>query len=142
VTSWIMTRKTVTVVALTFLVGFSACTGNSTGQKMLMKAKEAHEKRDFIASVQILNKITPKTAEVIYWHWKNEKEIGSLADGRSRDKPAPPKMSQEQTRPHHVFYSSNHWSQLFFAKSLCQLPYLKYAHNSSMPSHECHILPY
>ena len=33
--------------------------------------------------------MTPKTAEVIYWLWKNEKEIGSLADGRSRDTASP-----------------------------------------------------
>jgi len=100
VTSSIMTRKAVTVAALTFLAWSSACAANPNGKGMLVKAKEAYAKKGFIASVQILNKITPKTAEVIYWVWKNEKEIGRLADPGSK----------HSASPHHKYYlyAQNH----------------------------------
>lgn len=71
------------------LIAFSA-----SDKEMLERAKTLYEQKNYIASVDILEKIKDKSAEVIYWIWKNEKEIGTLADLPSR----------KETDPNHKYY--------------------------------------
>lgn len=52
-------------------------------------ARELYEAGDYIGSVETLEAIEPRTDEVIYWLWKNEREIGRLADPSARDAESP-----------------------------------------------------
>jgi hypothetical protein len=57
-------------------------------------AKDLYDAGDYIGAIEALETVEPRTAEVIYWLWANEKEIGRLADPASRD----------GTSPQHKYY--------------------------------------
>lgn len=78
------------------MVIFSTITAlaNNNDRETLKRAKELYEKKDFIVSVQVLEKIKDKDAEAIYWLWKNEKEIGGFTGPGASDK----------NHPNHEYY--------------------------------------
>lgn len=68
------------------LPGFSAV---SDEERLMGAAKDLYNAGEYIVAIEVLETVEPRTAEVIYWLWANEKKIGRLADPGSRDSASP-----------------------------------------------------
>ncbi len=69
-------RKLVATLIPIFCVSLFLLAQSPNDKDLLGKAKALYKKKDYVGSVQTLERIEPRTAEVIYWLWKNEGEIG------------------------------------------------------------------
>jgi len=75
------------------------------GEPLLEAALGLYMKKDFLGSVKILEGIENKNDRGIYLIWKNEKEIGRLADPSSRDPINPNNKFYKYVKPHPEYSS-------------------------------------
>ena len=95
--------KAALILVLILGVTVSSVAASFEDEGPLVVAKELYEEADYISSVEILETFKPRTAEVIYWLWKNEKAVGRLADPTSRD-PASPQHKYYRYAQNHPAY--------------------------------------
>ncbi len=69
-------RKLTATLFLISLANLFLLAQSPNDKDLLEKAKALYKKKDYVGSVQTLERIEPRTAEAIYWFWKNEGEIG------------------------------------------------------------------
>jgi hypothetical protein len=100
VNGYSQTAKAALLLVLIFGVALPGFWAASEDEGLFTIAQELNEEGDYISSAEILETIKPRTAEVIYWLWESEKEIGRLADPSSRD-PASPQHK-------YYLYAQNH----------------------------------
>lgn len=78
------------------------------GEKdVIERAKDLYNQKDYIGSAEILEGIKKKDPEMIYWLWKNEKEIGGFTGPHAGDKNHPDHKYYEyaQSYPEYFVYS-------------------------------------
>ena len=73
------TEKAALLLVLILGVALPAISAEFEDEGLLTMAQDLYKEGNYIQSVELLETVTPRTDEVIYWLWKNEKEIGRLA---------------------------------------------------------------
>lgn len=71
--------KAALLLVLILGVALPAVSAEFEDEGLLTMAQDLYKEENYIQSVELLETLTPRTDEVIYWLWKNEKEIGRLA---------------------------------------------------------------
>lgn len=82
---YITTCRAILSLIVIFVVNLSAVPAWCESAELLVSVKDLYDVGEYIEAIEILETIEPRTAEVIYWLWANEKEIGRLAGPDSRD---------------------------------------------------------
>jgi hypothetical protein len=102
----IASRKAILSLLIVVVVNLSAVPAWCDSVGVLGAAKDLYDAGDYIGAIEILETVEPRTAEVLYWLWANEKEVGRLADPDSRDSASPQHKYYlyAQSHPRYLMY--------------------------------------
>ncbi|MFQ5960318.1 MAG: hypothetical protein ACE5MG_02905, partial [Candidatus Methylomirabilales bacterium] len=98
------TGKAALLLVLILGVALRGVSAAFEDEGLLTMAQELYEEGDYVRSVELLETVTPRTEEVIYWLWKNEKEIGRLA-GPGSGEDVSPYYVYAQNHPEYLSYN-------------------------------------
>ncbi len=98
------TGKAALLLVLILGVALPAVSGEFEDEDLLTMGQDLYKEGKYIQSVELLETVTPRTGEVIYWLWKNEKEIGRLA-GRDAGADVSPYYVYAQNHPEYLRYN-------------------------------------